>query len=255
MIRLTVLGTGTVAPSPERTAPAHWVETQDARVLLDCGPGTLHRAAAFGVPWHDVTHVAISHFHPDHWTELPFLLFALRWGVEPRRADPLTLLGPRGLRDRLGHLAAAFGEWVSEPEFALDVVEVEPDATHVLAGETALETCKTPHTEESLAFAVRCGDDRLVYTADTGPSSALAGWAAGCDLLLAECSLPDEYAMDIHLTPASVATLARDARARRLVLTHFYPQFGDADPAALVRRTFDGDVTAARDGDRFDIGT
>jgi ribonuclease BN (tRNA processing enzyme) len=60
--------------------------------------------------------------------------------------------------------------------------------------------------------------------------------------------------MDMHLTPSRAADLARAARARRLVLTHFYPLFGDADPAALAAASFDGDVVAARDGDRFSVG-
>ena len=68
-MELVVLGSGTVAPSPQRTAPAHWVTTGDVRLLLDCGAGVLHRAAQFGVPWPTVTHIALTHFHPDHWGE------------------------------------------------------------------------------------------------------------------------------------------------------------------------------------------
>ena len=64
-MRLTVLGSGTVAPSASRTAAAHWVEASDVRLLLDCGAGTLQRAAQFCIPWHTVTHVAISHAKID----------------------------------------------------------------------------------------------------------------------------------------------------------------------------------------------
>jgi len=113
---LTVLGSGTVAPSASRTAPGHWVEAGAQRLLLDCGAGVLHRAAEHGIPWHTVTHLAITHFHADHWGELPHVLFALRWGIEPPRATPLVLLGPAGLGERLEHLktSVAFIRWQEE---------------------------------------------------------------------------------------------------------------------------------------------
>ena len=95
---------------------------------------------------------------------------------------------------------------------------------------------------------------RLVYTGDTGPSDALARWARGCDLLLAECSLPDTQAIGIHLTPSQAGALAGAAAARRLVLTHFYPAIEGTDPASVAARAFGGEVLAANDGDRFTIG-
>jgi len=253
MITLTVLGSGTVAPTPDRTSAAHWVEAGPTRILFDCGAGTLHRAASFDIPWHQVTHVALTHFHPDHWGELPAFLFALRWGIEPRRQDRLTLLGPAGLRDRLEALSAAFGEWIMAPEFDLEIVELEPGSAMPLAEDVLLECCKTPHTDESMAYAVRHAGRRLVYTGDTGESAKLAGWATDCDLLLCECSLPEDRAVPLHLTPRQAGTLAREGRVRRLVLTHMYPVFGTTDPVAVASQEFSGEITMARDGDRFTI--
>jgi ribonuclease BN (tRNA processing enzyme) len=254
MLELTVLGSGTVAPSASRTAAAHWVAAGDVRLLLDCGPGTLHRAAFFGVPWEKVTHVALTHFHPDHWGEFPMLLFALKWGIHPSRRDPLVVIGPRGLETRLTLLAGALDDWVLEPGYPLRIVEMRPGERIELDAATVLSSCKTPHTPESMAYSVEHGGARLVYTGDTGPSEELARWAKGCDLLLAECSLPDSAGIELHLTPASAGTLAREAGARRLVLTHFYPPIEGTDPAGAAARVFPGPVVAARDGDRFTVG-
>jgi ribonuclease BN (tRNA processing enzyme) len=248
---LRVIGSGTVAPSPTRTSPAHWVEAGSVRLLMDCGAGTLHRAAALGVPWHTATHVALTHFHVDHWGELPAFLFALRWGIEPARTAPLRLLGPRGLADRLVHLTRAFAEWVLDPGYPLEITELVPGVAVALADDVRLECHPTPHTEESLALAVTRGGARLVYTGDTGPSPDLARWARGCDLLLAECSLPDDRALEIHLTPTQAGQLARDAEAKSLVLTHFYPPVHVGDAARLAGAAFGGPVAAAEDGDRF----
>lgn len=250
-MQLVVIGSGTVAPSATRTAPAYWLEAGAIRLLLDCGAGVLHRAAALGLPWHTVDHVAVTHFHADHWGELPHFLFALRWGIEPARSAPLVLWGPHGFRDRLGHLARGFGDWVLEPGFPLEIRELASGERATLAPGVVLECQATPHTAESLAYAVRHAGARLVYTGDTGPSDALARWAAGCDLLLAECSLPEDRAIDVHLTPARAGALARDAKARCLVLTHFYPSVEAVAAARLAGAVFAGRVAAACDGDRF----
>ena len=253
-MELIVIGSGSVAPSPERTAPAYWVSTGAVRLLLDCGAGTMHRAARLQLAWPAVTHVAVTHFHIDHWGELPMLLFAMRYGTRPARTAPLHLIGPPGFGTRLTLLAGALGDWVLEPGYPLDVAEIRPGTTLPLGDGVALEACKTPHTPESQAYAVRDQSARLVYTGDTGPSDELAQWARDCDLLLAECSLPDSEAIQIHLTPTSAGGLARAAGARRLVLTHFYPPIEGTDPAAVAARVFRGPVTAARDGDRFVVG-
>ena len=123
-----------------------------------------------------------------------------------------------------------------------------------LNADVNLETFPVPHTTESVAVSLVAPEGRIVYTGDTGPSSELARWAAGCDLLLAECSLPAERAMDIHLTPEQAGDLAKEADAKRLVLTHFYPPVETSDPAKVAGTRFRGPVTAAKDGDRFTIG-
>jgi ribonuclease BN (tRNA processing enzyme) len=154
----------------------------------------------------------------------------------------------------MSYLASGYGDWILEPGFPLRLEEITAGKEFWLGDGVTLMACDTPHTEESLAFAVRHRGASLVYTGDTGPSTALARWAHGCDLLLAECSLPDERAIDIHLTPRQAGALARDAQTRRLVLTHFYPPvLAVEDPVPLAAELFAGDIVAARDGDRFEI--
>jgi ribonuclease BN (tRNA processing enzyme) len=112
----------------------------------------------------------------------------------------------------------------------------------------------TPHTPESVALSVTAPEGRVVYTGDTGPSAELAAWAEGCDLLLAECSLPDGQGVEGHLTPGSAADLAAGARAGRLVVTHLYPSIEAVDVRAAIARRYAGPVTVASDGDRFELG-
>jgi ribonuclease BN (tRNA processing enzyme) len=195
-----------------------------------------------------ITHVAITHFHADHFSDLAFLIFTWKYGAETPRPAPIEIIGPMGIRGLIDHLAGAFGSWVTEPGFPVHVREVAPDVVTELGDDVRLGAFKVPHTQESLAFDVARGEHRLVYTGDTGFDEPLGRWATGCDLLLAECSLPDERAMPIHLTPRQCGELAGIARPGRLVLTHFYPPVEQVDIRASVAERYDGPVVLAYDG-------
>ncbi len=261
-MRLTLVGSGTAAPEPTRACSAYFVEEGDTRLLMDCGPGAVGSMARLGLDWQGIDHVAISHFHNDHTGDLPALLFALKWGVRQRRSAPLTVLAPRGIQERLRAMEAAFGDHVADPGFPLLVREIGA-GDPVVIGRLEITAAETPHTPESLAFRVRPapaadhgGDEQVGvgYTGDTGPSDDVGRFLAGVDLLLAECSLPDDEAIDIHLTPTRLAALAGVARPRRLVVTHVYPWLGERDVVRLVREAgWTGETVRAEDGRAFEI--
>src|SRR3989442_13282282 len=97
----------------------------------------------------------------------------------------------------------------------MGILDVQTGEPFPLDADVSLETFPVPHTSESVALSLTAPEGRLVYTGDTGPSSELARWASGADLLLAECSLPKEMAMDIHLTPEQAGRRAPDAQTRQ----------------------------------------
>ena len=254
-MRLTTVGTGAAAPSPHRVCAGHLVETGAVRLLLDCGSGVVHRMAALRLDWGAITHVALTHFDNDHVSDLATLLIAFRYGQLPPRAAPCTIVGPPGTRGFLERLQAAAWDRLLAPGYPLEVVELAPDDRRDLGGGVTLEARKVPHTAESVGYAVADARCRLVYTGDTGYDEGVAAWAAGCDVLLTECSLPEALAIPSHLTPAQAGRMARLAGARRLVLTHFYPPVERTDVRAAVAAEYDGPVALAADGWTLDLPT
>jgi ribonuclease BN (tRNA processing enzyme) len=247
-MRLVTVGTGTVVPDPERASSCFWLEHGDTRVIIDCGSGALQALARAGLAWGQLNHLVISHFHADHIGEIPSLIFALRHGLEVPRTAPLAVWGPQGTQRLFAAWATAFGPWVSEPGFGLAVHELRPGA-QVRLGDLQLRVAQTPHTEESLALRLEAGGSALGYTGDTGPSESVAEFLRGVDLLLAECSLPEELVEENHLSPARLARLAAGADVRRLAVTHVYPQLRRLDVPALLRASgYDGETVMAHDG-------
>lgn len=252
-MRITTLGTGTISLVGDRVRAGHLVEAADVRLLLDAGSGIAHRLASGGIDWWGITHVALTHFHADHFADLPTLIFAWKHARIPARERPLVVLGPPGTRELMERLAGAFGEWVTAPGFPLEIREIAPGTPADLGDGVLLEARQVPHTVESVAYSIVHGRRRLVYTGDTGVDPGLGAWAAGCSLLLAECSLPQRMAIPTHLTPEACADLAAAAAPRHLALTHFYPPVLDEDIRAIVGAKYGGPVTLAHDGWQFDL--
>ncbi len=247
-MRLTIVGSGTISLSPTRGCAAYLVEAGDLRILLDVGPGAAHSMARHGMDWWGITHVVLSHFHLDHIGDLPTLIFAWRHArLEPRSA-PLTIVGPAGTRDLLTRWAAALGDWLAVPGFPVEVVEISPELPVALTEGVLLTSRSVPHTAESVAYSLEHGGRRLVYTGDTGDDPSLAEWAAGCELLLAECSLPDSMPVPIHLTPSETAALAAAAAPGMLVVTHMYPPLEGIDLRAELGARWAGPTVIATDG-------
>ncbi len=254
-MRITIVGSGTAVPEPGRVCSGYHVAVNSTRLLLDVGPGVVHHMARFGINWKRLTHLALTHFHNDHVGDLPYLLFALRWGMTPPRSAPLLLAGPPGTRELMNRLGAAFGSHVEAPDFPVRVHEMDDGDALDLGGGARLLACRTRHTDASLAYRVESPNGTLAYTGDTGADPELARFAAGAEVLIAECSLPDDEAQDIHMTPGRLADFARTAQPGRLVVVHMYPQLAGIDvPALLKDHGWTGETVCARDGMKLRIG-
>ena len=67
-------------------------------------------------------------------------------------------------------------------------------------------------------------------------------------MLVCEASFPEWGKVPGHMVPSEAAEMARRAGARRLLLTHFYPECDEVDMAAPARAVFPGPVSLAEDG-------
>src|SRR6059058_2364682 len=100
------LGTSGSAPTAQRALAATLVRRGGERLLFDCGEGTQRQLLRSDVGLVELREVFVTHYHADHYLGLPGMLktFALRG-----RDQPLTVYGPRGLKDLFGALGRVFG--------------------------------------------------------------------------------------------------------------------------------------------------
>lgn len=225
------MGVGAAYGRADEAQSSYLVRAGDRFLCLDLGAGALNRLCAH-VPPERLEAVVVTHLHPDHMADLLALRVYMAWG--PGRGSRVRVLGPPGLRERLVAFTDAHG-W--DEGMAFD--EIEPPGGEVdLGGGLLLRFAEVPHTPPTFAVRVDWRGKSICFGADCSPNGVLPRLAEGCDVLLLECSFGAESvpAAIAHLQAQDAAGIARRAGARRLVLTHCYPEFDrDAALAAALR--------------------
>jgi len=256
-LTLTILGAGPAAPNPGGANSGYLVRQQETAVVMDCGPGTAGQIALH-LPPEQLSGVAISHFHPDHYFDLVALYYLLRFG--PARASRLPVWLPPGGRDFLDQ----FGRLIAQrPAMLEDVLDLRdyPVEAPVTIGQLQFSFHPVQHYIPAYAMRVRGEDGRvLVFSGDVAPCDALPRAAKDADLFLCESALLDASQDEKdprargHSTAAEAAAAATAAGAKRLLITHYRsgPE-ADAHHLRAAGAAFTGPVDLARPGATYSV--
>ena len=227
-MEIRLIGTGTCVPRLKRRGPSTLFRGDGAVVLADIGLGSLHGLLKAGVSHRDVTHLILTHLHPDHTSELLAFLFAANYDPEPREA-PLVIAGGLGVREFMDRLQTLYGHWVEAVGYHREIVELDP-GRNIKAGKIAIEAGAASHTPASISYSLTSPSGaKVVITGDTAYDAKLAKFAGNADLLVADASFPEGGVGAGHMSAAECARLAREAWVGLLVLSHIYPDAEDVD--------------------------
>ncbi|HMK33512.1 MAG TPA: ribonuclease Z [Desulfomonilaceae bacterium] len=253
-MKITILGSGTITPSKNRNPSGLAVQTSEAWLLLDMGPGILRRLAEadIDVRWIDL--VLITHFHPDHISDLVPFLFASNYSYHEQRTEPFHVVGPRGLEQFYQGMIHLYGHWIvpSGNRLVLRELDASREDSFVL-GSLTVRSTPSAHSFPSLSYRLEADGSVLTVSGDTDYSEDLIQLAQGSDVLICETSFPDDMKVSGHLVPKEAADIAARACAKKLILTHFYPPCEDQDIIAQAAGIFSGEVSKAEDLTIIDV--
>jgi ribonuclease BN (tRNA processing enzyme) len=249
--RLVVLGSCGAWPEAGRACSGYLLEHDGFRVVMDLGYGTLPRlltllgsSVAAGIDA-----VIVSHKHADHMVDLHGL-FRARWFGWPS-ATSLPLYAPDGVVERLQGLEEDDASSITE---VLDWHPLPAPAYDL--GPFVLESRSLPHFVPNAGVRMSADGLTVAYTGDTGPDNGLADLGRDADLFIVEAS--DRHQREpasrpptdpqMHLTARQAGEAAAAARARRLLLTHFWPDNDRELSRASTCEAYDGAVLLAEEG-------
>lgn len=245
-INIKFIGTGTIAPDPNRSGSCIFLEFPREKILIDIGCGTLQRLAQEQIDVHSINYIFITHFHPDHVADLISFLFTLRYTRSANKKEKLHIWGPRGFNSFIKGMELAYGRWIRDPELNIGFSEFGRRLLDFPGFRVIWN--KVLHKSESVGFRFEVGDKVISFSGDSGYCRELIQICRDADVAVLECSHADEHAVEGHLSPSLSAKIAEEAGVKTMVLTHFYPDALKSDVETVAQKFFKGKIMLAKDG-------
>jgi len=218
-MKIKILGTGTCVPSLQRLSSSYLLVTGQANFLIDVGPSVVRRLLECGYTTRDIDTVILTHFHVDHTADLSTFLFASNYDVIPRTKE-LFIIGGEGLHDFYRGLLAVY-PWLLPKSYEICLHELR-EGTLKKSG-LVITTSHMEHNNESIGVRIE-GDKSVVFSGDTDYTQNLIELVKETDLLVVECSFPEKKANG-HLNLAMVQKVVEQAKPKRVILSHLYPDW------------------------------
>jgi len=114
MLDVCLAGTGGMMPLTYRHLTCLLLRHEGSQLLIDCGEGTQIALRKRGWSFNPIDYILFTHFHADHISGLIGLLLSIG---NSERKEPVTLVGPRGLKQVVESLRIIAPELPFELEF------------------------------------------------------------------------------------------------------------------------------------------
>jgi ribonuclease Z len=278
MIEVTLLGTGSPIPDPNRAGPATLVRAGGQIFLVDCGRGVLQRAAAVGVGAAGLSALLLTHLHSDHIAELGDVLitsWVTNFAPDPA---PLQIIGPPGTAEVVEAMLKAFGRDIGyRIAHHADLNTPPPIEVHEHTegpvwdrDGVTIRVGPTDHRPVAPTIGFRVEFDRasVVLAGDSVPCASLDELASGADALVHTVirkdildQVPQQRVKDVcdyHSSVQEAGATAARAGVATLILTHYVPAIAPGQEEqwrALAATEFSGRIELGDDLHRVEVRT
>ena len=277
-VALQVLGSGGPELQDRRASSSYLIWSDGApTVLIDAGGGSALRFGESGASVTPLAVILLTHLHIDHTADLPALV---KSSFFESRTERLPLYGPAGNDDfpaTTQFVKALFGARTGIYRYLADFVTAAPSGAYRLDAHDlslrghevrrvydahGVRVFATPVVHggvPAVAYRVEIGSARIAFSGDTnGGNGNLERLARDVDVLVAHNAVLDGATgveRALHMPPAVIGRIARDARVGRLILSHrMLRTLGHEEETEKgIRNAYAGPITFANDLDCFPI--
>lgn len=282
---VTLLGTGSPRPSPDRAGQSTLVEVAGQRLMFDMGRNNAVGLFRARIPLGSINAHFITHMHSDHINGLPDLWFTGTLGAPyGQRKTPFVVYGPDGTQDMMKNFYAAFSEDrrirqadgdVSADAVSYKAYDIKPGVVYENNGVkvTAFTVFHGEKIKPAYGYKVEYKGRKVVMSGDTKYDKRVEEEATGADLLIHEVATfgantekilaanpAYRPVLDHHITPEEAGTLFAKARPKLAVYSHFVLPGGaisltdaSGEIIKLTRKNYGGPLVVGEDMMRFRV--
>ena len=223
MSKIIITPLGTISPYTKgnMNCPGFLVEYNNKKILLDCGNG-ITRLLNFPEDLKDLS-VIITHYHKDHFGDLGSLQYA------SYVYHNLGLLDKK-IKIYLPNNDFAFNKAsiISNNESYSNYYDINNLYSFSIDDLNISFEDNKSHTIESYMIKLQNENFKIIYTSDIGTTNfnKLVNFCKDADLIICESSFLQKHNANskTHMTAYDAGILAKKANAKKILLTHFWPE-------------------------------
>jgi len=279
--KVTLLGTGTPIPDPDRFGPSTLVEAGNQKLLFDAGRGVPIRLRQINFTMMSkIDALFLTHYHSDHTAGIPDL-WLTGW-LGNGRKEPFRVIGPVGAKSLMANLEKAYGldikirledeklppEGIATAveEFEQDGVVYDKDGVKVIAFTVDHGAAIKP----AVGYRIEYKGRSVLISGDTRYDQNVIKYGTGVDLLIHEvCIARPELLSNIyiqriiahHTSPREAGEVFTLAKPKLAVYTHLVLLASERVPRSPIdeivagtRETYSGPLQVGEDLMSFEIG-
>ncbi len=226
MFKLTIIGKYGPYPKAGGATSSYLLTIGDKHVLIDLGSGSLTRIQQI-MDISDIDAIIFSHLHGDHTADAAVLGYAVMLKKLPRISVYLPD-APQPQYDAIRKMEQFETETISE-------------ATTIDLFGANVTFKQTQHPVLCYAIKVAYENKAFVFSADTVYDTSLSTFAKDCDVFLCDSAVTHANHPDAmpHPSAKQAALMAKEAGAKRLLLTHISPEADEDQIFIEAKKEFD----------------
>jgi ribonuclease Z len=244
--RITITGTGTPIPTPDRAGPGVLIERGRHALQFDAGRNSVARLIAAGSSPGELSGLFLTHYHSDHLVGLADVVLT-RWVMDRGgECGPLPIVAPEGATAT--YCERMLDAWVDDLAVRSEhngratdhLIELEtfatPDRPALVWSDDDVRVLAGPVRHEpvigAVGYRVETPDGVVAISGDTKVCDEVAALAAGADVLVYEAIRSEvinrrpphlRYILEYHADTIEIGAQAAELAVPTLVLTHLIP--------------------------------
>lgn len=245
VMKITVLGNAGPYPGAGGACSGYLLESGEVKVLIDCGNGTLSRLQQI-TSFLDLDLIILSHLHSDHISDALVLKYAL--GIQVIKGTTkktIPLYAP-------GFPVEDFERLQFQDAFELHKIE---DNLKFIYKNLTIGFMLMDHPIPCYGLEIIGEGKKFVYSGDTKYCKAIFDLSKDADLFLCEAGVleKDKIHSTPHLSAKEAGLIGTQSKVKKMVLTHFWPEYKLDDIYNEAKTVFKGDLELAKEMKTYNV--